>query len=140
MKVAYNTCFGGFGLSPKAQILYAQRKGIKLYPYSCSRGVTYFRVDDLDEVTGYVDFLTEDLGEEVPSTVMSNTKHVYYQSFHDDEIRTDPDLIAVIEELGADKASGSCARLRIIEIPDGRAFEITEYDGQERVVPVREEW
>ena len=140
MKVAYNTCFGGFGLSPKAEVLYAQRKGIKLYPYSCSRGITYFREDDLDGVTGYVKFLTEDLGEEVSSAVMSNTKHVYYQSFHDDEIRTDPDLIAVIEELGADKASGICASIAIIDIPDGKAFEIDEYDGKEDVLPVREEW
>ncbi len=140
MKVAYNKCFGGFGLSPKAEILYAQRKGIKLYPYECRRGITYFRVDDVTDVKCFLDFLTEDLGEAVSSEVISKTEYFYYQDFHDDNIRTDPDLIAVIEELGEEEASGCCSALAIIEIPDGRDFEITKYDGKESVVPVRECW
>jgi hypothetical protein len=32
MKVVINTCFGGFGLSEKAMVEYAKRKGITLYP------------------------------------------------------------------------------------------------------------
>ncbi len=140
MKVAYNACFGGFGLSPKATILYAARKGIKLYPYSCSRGITYFREDDIEALPEYIKFVTRDLGEEVPNSVMSNNKYYYYQEFDEPAIRADPDLIAVIEQLGEEEASGSCASLGIIEIPDGRPFEIDEYDGKERVVPVRECW
>lgn len=141
MKVAYNACFGGFGLSPKATILYAERKGIKLYPYSCSRGITYFREDDVTDVKGFVDFLTEDLGEEVPHAVFCKSEYFYYQSFREsDDIRADPDLIAVIEELGEDKASGRFASITIIDLPDGSAFEIDRYDGKERVVPVRGDW
>ena len=30
MKIAYNACFGGFGLSPLAETEYAKRKGIDL--------------------------------------------------------------------------------------------------------------
>jgi hypothetical protein len=33
MKVILNKCFGGFGISPKAYKLYAEKKGIELYPY-----------------------------------------------------------------------------------------------------------
>ncbi len=47
--------------------------------------------------------------------------------------RDDPRLVAVIEELG-DKANGACAKLRVIEVPDGQPWEIDEYDGLESVV------
>jgi hypothetical protein len=47
--------------------------------------------------------------------------------------RTDPDVIALFEELGCDKSSGYCADLRIEEIPDDVEFEIDEYDGMETV-------
>mgnify|MGYP001591722014 CR=1 FL=1 len=32
LKVVYNTCYGGFGLSDEAYILYAKLKGIDIYP------------------------------------------------------------------------------------------------------------
>jgi hypothetical protein len=53
--------------------------------------------------------------------------------------RDDPDLIAVIESMG-DEANGSCAKLRIVEIPDGTKWEIKEYDGNERVAEVHSTW
>lgn len=44
--------------------------------------------------------------------------------------RTDPDLVAVVEELG-EKANGDCAMLRIKVVQD--KYRITEYDGIETV-------
>ena len=32
LKVVYNACYGGFGLSDEAYILYAKLKGIDIYP------------------------------------------------------------------------------------------------------------
>ena len=47
--------------------------------------------------------------------------------------RSDPDTIALFEEMGSDKSSGYCADLRIEEIPDDVELEIDEYDGLETV-------
>ena len=143
MKVAYNACFGGFGLSPLAEVLYAERKGIKLYGYTClgAHGSPYTKVVDIRSFKGWADFYTEDYGDSIDAATMPTLPNMYYQSSReDDDIRTDPDLIAIIEELGEKEASGSCSRLSIIEIPDGSQFEIEEYDGKESVVPVRPCW
>jgi hypothetical protein len=55
------------------------------------------------------------------------------------EDRTDPKLIQVIEELGK-KANGSCAKLKIVEIPDGIEWHIHEYDGYEHVAENHRTW
>lgn len=47
--------------------------------------------------------------------------------------RHDPDLIAVVEELGVADASGKHAQLEIVEIV-GNKYIIEEYDGSEFVV------
>jgi hypothetical protein len=54
--------------------------------------------------------------------------------------RTDPKLIAAIEELGAKVAGGSGARLRIAEVPDDVSWHINEYDGQEWVAEDHRTW
>lgn len=59
----------------------------------------------------------------------------YGYDFDDD--RTNASLIAAIEKIGCEKASGSCAHLVIIDIPDNATdWEIREYDGSEEVVCV----
>jgi len=55
------------------------------------------------------------------------------------ENRADPKLIQVVEELG-DKANGSCAKLEIVEIPDGVDWQIEEYDGNEHVAEKHRTW
>jgi hypothetical protein len=48
--------------------------------------------------------------------------------------RTDADLIAVVEELGTDVASGECCQLEIVTIPDDvMQWFISEGDGDEAV-------
>lgn len=56
-----------------------------------------------------------------------------------DHERHDPMLIRVVEKLG-DAASGDCAALRIIEIPDGIEYEIDEYAGMESVHEKHRSW
>ena len=55
------------------------------------------------------------------------------------ETRADPLLVQVVEELG-DKANGSHAKLKIVEIPDGVKWEIDQYDGMESVDEVHRSW
>ena len=52
MKVAYNTCYGGFGLSPLAATQFAKKKGINLTwyiqtGYAHEGNETYERVDGI---------------------------------------------------------------------------------------------
>lgn len=61
----------------------------------------------------------------------------YGYAFSDD--RTNPDLIKCIEALG-EKASGSCAKLKIVEIPDDVIWKIEEYDGIEWISEVHRTW
>lgn len=54
--------------------------------------------------------------------------------------RTDPDLIRCIETLGSERASGLCAELHVIEIPDDIEYEIHNYDGIESVHEKHRSW
>lgn len=53
--------------------------------------------------------------------------------------RDDPDLVAVVEELGV-SANGRFADLEIVEVPDSVVWEIGEYDGKEWVAEVHRKW
>ena len=57
-----------------------------------------------------------------------------------DEYRTDFRLIAAIEKVGIEHASGELACVRIITIPDGIEWEIDNYDGIETVHEVHRSW
>lgn len=65
--------------------------------------------------------------------------HGYVEEMDGVYDRTDPDLILAVETLG-DKANGSFADLRVVEIPDGIEYEINEYDGIEWVDEVHRTW
>ena len=53
--------------------------------------------------------------------------------------RDDSDLVAIVEEMG-ESANGLCAKLAVVEIPDGISWEIDEYDGYEKVVESHRSW
>ena len=135
MKVAYNNCFGGFGLSCLALTEYAKKKGITLHWYN-SEGfnpTVYKKVNKIPEQNRFSETaFTCDIGE-------SATEYPKGSYYYPDFDRADKDLIEVIEELGV-KANGMCASLAIKEIPDGAEYEITEYDGNEDVEPPRQTW
>lgn len=65
--------------------------------------------------------------------------HVYSGRDGGDEERATPELVAVVEKLG-EEANGECARLGVIEIPDGIDWEIEEYDGKELVAEKHRRW
>lgn len=137
MKVAYNNCYGGFGLSPLALTEFAKKKGLTLHWYKSEgfQPTTYTRIGVPPNDSLRVACFTQDIGD---SATEYPEGSYYYPDFYGDA-RTDPDLIAVIETLG-EAANGICAKLAIKEIPDDAEFEITEYDGNEDVVPPRMSW
>lgn len=108
-KVAYNACFGGFGLSDQAILRLAELKGINIKKGSDSRSfLSVFYRDGIED----------------------NDHYVSEEDLYDD--RSDPMLIQVIEELGAD-ANGSCAEIAIEDVPEGTLYRIQEYDGNEHI-------
>ena len=60
--------------------------------------------------------------------------------FYDRDIpRDDSALIQVVEEMG-EAANGSCAALKIVDIPDDVDWYIEEYDGNEWVAERHRTW
>ena len=55
-------------------------------------------------------------------------------TYYDFNLRTAPELIKVVEDLGTEKASATWSNLEIVEIPDGFTdYVIEEHDGKEFV-------
>ena len=105
-RVVINKCFGGFRLSDAAVLRDGELAGLNLV--SIDKG--YFN-------QWYIDSVDDEK---------------YFSCY--DIPRDDPKLIQVVEELG-ESSWGSCAQLKIIEIPDGALrYQILEYDGWESIV------
>jgi len=142
MKVVVNRCYGGFGLSPKAHTMIAERKGFNLFFYKNSysdgsRGNKFYKVKEPDDELFCLHMSTKDLGDTTDSETINK---FYYSKYNfDGKLRADPDLIAVVEELG-EEASGCCAKLEIVEIPDGVDFIIEEHDGMEHIAEAHRTW
>jgi len=141
MKIVINDCYGGFGLSLRAQKRYAELKGFKIYFYDLiygKNGVTSYKQLTLEEAIKktFVLVLKVDLGNEILYKLPQGND-VW---FHDQDIeRDDPILIQVIEEMGLE-ANDICAELKIVEVPDDVKWEIDEYDGVESVEEEHRSW
>lgn len=134
VKVVVNRCFGGFGLSHRAVMRYAELKGMKLYPWldDITRSVYKDRaVVGNDELSHNYSTVPVD-----PNT--ENWADETYFAERDID-RSDPALVQAVEELG-DAASGPHARLAVVEVPADVDWEITEYDGSERVEEKHRSW
>lgn len=149
-KVVINACHGGYGLSHAAATEYARRKGFQLYWDADDISEKYFGPltdETVDGYRGVIHYYTVPPEQyyALEADVKANDDNYkrlnesgWYWS--DDDIeRDDPDLVAVVEELG-DRANGNHAKLRVVEIPADVAWEIDEYDGLERVAEVHRTW
>lgn len=148
MKLVKNSCFGGFSLSPLATKKYMERKGKECYFFDLDlKGREYkpLTLEEAEEKGLFVFSYTVPNPEEYRLSELG--KDGSYKSANkraesistDVESRTDPDLIAVVEELG-EKANGRCARLEIVEIPEDIEWVIDEYDGVEKIHEKHRAW
>ncbi len=127
-KVAYNNCYGGFGLSHEATVRYAEIKGIKIYGFVDARDGDFKKARSMRPYDPQKDidaFLVH------YCTTPEYSNDAYWRD--NDIDRADPALIQVIEEM-REKANGRCASLQIEDVPSGASYRIDEYDGNERVM------
>ncbi len=138
-KVVFNGCFGGYSLSPLAQQMILDRKGIE-----------YIKEVSDSFMGDHISFMKKEIVESneyqllkdaewdslsLEGRTLLNSAHLSMGSLP----RHDADLVAVVEELG-DTANGSFAKLNIAEI-EGNQYFIDEYDGSETVeTPETQQW
>ena len=113
MKVVINKCYGGLGLSKRAIEAFLKRKGVAFWTKEVFTGSPdYYTSPDMTEESFFSEY-------DIP--------------------RNDPDLVAVVEELG-EASYGSCASLKVVEIPDDIEWGIEDYDGVEWIAEKHRTW
>lgn len=154
MKVVINKCFGGFSLSPAAIKRLAQLQGRECYffkqpqyrgPYepwnpSLEQGLNSLMFYAFDIPNPNEVFTQKNWNKMTKKECrIENALHDKHSLYSRPDNRTCPQLVQVVEELG-DLADGSCAKLAVVEIPDGIDWEIEEYDGLEHIAEKHETW
>ena len=136
MKLVINKCPGGFSLSPKGVSRFAELQGRPCFLFVHTGGCKY---EPLPEDAPNMFFTAFDIPDPngMDWGVDENWDRHNLTSRPKD--RTDPMLVQVVEELG-DEASGPCAELRVVEIPDGIDWEICEHNGNEHVAERHRTW
>ncbi|HYQ47097.1 MAG TPA: hypothetical protein VER11_34240 [Polyangiaceae bacterium] len=147
MKIAINTCYGGFSLSPEATLELWKRGG----PVEATPIDEYFGVDKgkspgepcgkNESLARWREYLASDRKRSSFVTVFSPDESLalYAGRLSGDAMRADPILVKLIEEMG-DAANGDCAEIKIVDVPDGVDWEISEYDGLEHVAEKHRSW
>lgn len=146
VKVVINRCFGRFNLSPKAIEEYLKLKGKKAYFFKWEikpdKMTPLTRNEANKELCPFV-FTHPDPDEYLKGlderSKQYNEKYKEISFSVRDLNRSDPDLIKVVEKLGKD-ASGRYSELKVVEIPDDVEWEISEYDGLEKVEEKHRSW
>ena len=136
MKIVINRDSGVFKLSKAAIYRYAEIKGITLYPYSEGCHTIFYKVPPEQRV------------KPLPGNWLSNSfedREAYCNQYYEEIVdefempRNDPVLVQVVEELG-EKASGTDALLKVVEIPDGVDWQIQQNTGSEWIEEKHRTW
>ena len=113
-RIVINTRYGGFSLSREATLLYLELSGTAYTLEQQEDRERQLRLGDRIMVEGY-EFESRSIN------------------------RGDPALVTTVRRLGS-KADGDYAKLKIVEVPAGVAWQIDDYDGKEWVAEVHRTW
>lgn len=131
-KVVINKCYGGFGLSHKGVMRYAEIKGLTSYAW----------LDDITkEVYGERAVIGDkELLHHYSTSPVIDGKYEGGSYFSDSGIpRDDPALVQLVEELG-EAADGYHAQLEIVDVPKGIEYTVEEYNGIEWIAERHRTW
>lgn len=139
-KVVVNRCWGGFGLSHAACMMYAKLAGFTAYPFVEKRDERgnldfhHFRPFDgkEDENMHIIHYAKAPLNED--GTYVEDS-YWYPGSLK----RDDPILVQVVEKMGK-AANGALSELEIVRVPNGVKWVIEDYDGMETVEEEHRSW
>lgn len=141
MKVVINACFGGFAIS-----LDAARHMAAAGSPAAKQEVEKYEKQLLDfkhyKATG--EKPSDDESGFLSGMWDINIKYDSLPKFHGygpggGYSRNDPLLVDAVEALGS-ASNGEHAKLKVVEIPDGTDYEISEYDGNEHVAEKHRTW
>jgi hypothetical protein len=140
-EIVINVCYGGFSLSHEGMLEYARLKGITLYPEKGRESFmdffTYWTVP-VEQRLKTVD--NEEFYKMSVEDRQRYNKEWGEQSIYSRDIeRDDIFLVQTVKNLG-EKANGSCASLKVVEIPDGVEWVVEEYYGTEWVAEKHRTW
>lgn len=123
-KLVINACYGGFNLSREGYERLAELKGLTLWVEGKDGFATYWTVPPEQQP----------MVPEGPGADYNAFNEAYERSTLCAKRlpRTDPDLVKVVEELGA-KSHGRFSKLKVVELKKGTLYRIDEYDGYESV-------
>lgn len=150
MKILVNKCYGGFGVTVEVikELVKMGSDAIESETpksYYGGENENYKGAKDWEQewnedFKGYKSigdgFLAHERGYNIyKDGIIHNLKSRY-----DNELRTNKDLIAVVESIGVEKASDTFAKLAIVDVPDDIEWEIDDYDGMETVREKHRTW
>ena len=135
MKVVINACFGGFSVSKEAAEFMAKRG------HKEAKKLLAEYADTLKRFDSYANGKPSKKNDWEYRMFDIKIKYGTRPKFHGflDCPRHDPDLVAAVESLGK-AAEGECAFLKVVEVPDGIDYEISEYDGNEHIAEKHRTW
>ncbi len=140
-KIVINNCYGGFGLSNEAVLRYLELSGIPVWNEMGPSKLIGFKYWLVPPGPNRI----KDVSSEDWHNMSMQERQAYNQKydsqvFNDREIaRDDPYLVQTVKELG-EKANGSHAELKIVEVPSDVDWVIEEYDGNEWVAEKHRKW
>jgi len=161
VKVVINRSHGGFGLSPLGvhRLMQLQGKECHFFAGHCADDTHKPKTEiTVVEASGHWAWHCHEKAEHprtpVPWEQCTDDQRRQYgvecqwwpeagatdDGYHYRDIARDSlALVQVVEELGA-AANGSCADLKVVEVPDDVSWEIEEYDGLEWVTEIHRTW
>jgi hypothetical protein len=141
-KIVINATHGGFGLSPEATLELFRRgtRGIRatpvedVFPENSTEGSAFnFEA----QIYSWRAYFSSGTAIDLFQTYFSSDEK--YVLSYDAVVREDPDLVEVVEQLGA-RANGPLSTLEIVEIPGDVVWQIEECEGLEHVAEVHRTW